>query len=344
MTYFQCDYAGGAHEKILEKFVSTNNEQTLGYGDDRYCKSAADKIRAACNEPNADVHFLIGGTQTNSIVIASILRPHQGVLSPESGHIAVHETGAIEAGGHKVLTLLATDGKISAEQVERYCELYEKDPVRCHTVQPGMVYISLPTEIGTLYSKAELTALSEVCKRRNLPFFIDGARLGYALTSKYCDLNLSDVAHLSDIFYIGGTKCGAMFGEAVVITNNALKKDFRHIMKQRGALLAKGRMLGMQFDVLFADNLYFEICKNAVDYALEIRAAFESKGIKAQANSHTNQQFFALSDSQLEKLSKKYVFANFYKLKDGRNFIRVCTSWSTKKEEVEALIADIKAL
>lgn len=344
MIHFQCDYASGVHPKILEKFALTNDDQTLGYGDDRYCKSAADKIRAACGTPNADVHFLVGGTQTNSVVIASILRPHQGVLSPDSGHIAVHETGAIEAGGHKVLILPSIDGKISAAQVEEYCELYENDPVRCHTVAPGMVYISIPTESGTLYSKAELSELSRVCKQRNLPLFIDGARLGYALTSNHCDLNLSDVATLSDIFYIGGTKCGAMFGEAVVITNDALKRDFRHIMKQRGALLAKGRMLGLQFDVLFSDNLYFEICKNAVSYALKIREAFEAKGIKAQANSYTNQQFFILTDEQLEKLSKKYLFANFYKTKDGGNFIRVCTSWSSAKEDVEALVRDIKAL
>ncbi|WP_170018778.1 beta-eliminating lyase-related protein [Campylobacter sp. RM16190] len=344
MTYFQCDYASGAHPKIIQNLVDTNDDQCLGYGSDKYCESAIKKIKDACKKPDADVHFLVGGTQTNSIVIASILRPHQGVISADSGHIAVHEAGAIEAGGHKVLILPSIDGKITAEQVKECCELHQKDPVRHHTVQPGMVYISFPTEIGTLYSKQELKDLSSVCKSLNLPLFIDGARLGYGIMSEFCDLNLADIAEFCDIFYIGGTKCGTLFGEAVVITNNTLKKDFRYIMKQRGALLAKGRMLGIQFDTLFTDNLYFEICKNAVSYALKIRKAFEDKGVEVMSNSQTNQQFFALSDEWLEKLSQKYVFQFIYKMTDGRNFIRVCTSWSSQESDINSLIEDISAL
>ncbi|MBE3021680.1 threonine aldolase family protein [Campylobacter sp. 7477a] len=344
MTYFQCDYASGAHPKVVESLIVTNEDQTLGYGDDKYCQSAAQKIKEACAQPNAQIHFLIGGTQTNSTVITSILRPHQGVISAHSGHIAVHETGAIEAGGHKVLTLDAIDGKITAEQVKECYMQHKIDPSRGHTVQPGMVYISFPTESGTLYTKEELTRLYEVCKELNLPLFIDGARLGYGLMSQYCDVSLKDIANLCDVFYIGGTKCGSLFGEAVVIVNDALKRDFRYIMKQRGALLAKGRMLGVQFDALFTDELYFKICKDAVKYALMIRKAFEEKGVEVMANSTTNQQFFAISDEWLEILSKKYVFAFFYKLPDGRNFIRICTSWASKEEEVLSLIEDIRSL
>ena len=344
MTYFQCDYASGAHPEIIKNLVATNEDQCLGYGSDKYCESAIKKIKKACAKPNADVHFLVGGTQTNSIVITSILRPHQGVISADSGHIAVHETGAIEAGGHKVLILPSVEGKITAAQVKECYELHKNDPVRQHTVQPGMVYISFPTESGTLYTRRELKDLSEVCKSLNLPLFIDGARLGYGITSEFCDLSLEDIAEFCDIFYIGGTKCGSLFGEAVVITNDALKKDFRYIMKQRGALLAKGRMLGIQFDTLFTDDLYFKICKNAVAYALKIRKAFEDKGVEVMANSRTNQQFFALSDEWLEILSKKYVFQFFNKMDDGRNFVRVCTSWASKEDEVNSLINDINAL
>ncbi|PSM52262.1 low specificity L-threonine aldolase [Campylobacter blaseri] len=344
MTYFQCDYASGAHPKIIKNLVATNEVNTLGYGNDRYCKSAAQKIKKACDTPNANVHFLVGGTQTNSTVIYSILRPHQGVISADSGHIAVHETGAIEAKGHKVLTLPSVDGKITAKQISDCFDMHKNDPVRFHTVQPGMVYISFPTETGTLYTKKELEELSQICKDLNLPLFVDGARLGYGLMSKECDITLQDLAKLCDIFYIGGTKCGALFGEAVVITNDTLKKDFKYIMKQCGALLAKGRMLGVQFDTLFTDNLYFEICKSAVDYAVRIKKAFEEKGVNALANSQTNQQFFALSDEYLEILSKKYLFEVYGKTKDNLNYIRVCTSWASKKEDVDELIKDIKSL
>lgn len=271
MIYFNSDYLEGAHPAIMERLMQTNMEQTVGYGEDEYCAAAREKIKAACQAPDADVHFLVGGTLTNTTVIASVLRPYQGVLSATSGHINCHETGAIESSGHKVLTLPTDNGKITAKQVEDYYNWHHFSPDYEHMVMPGMVYISLPTEGGTLYSKAELTELYEVCKKCSLPLFIDGARLGYGLTCDDCDLTLPEVAHLCDIFYIGGNKVGALFGEAVVVMNPALKKDFRFMMKQRGGMLAKGRLLGLQFDTLFTDDLYFKISRHANEMAKNTR-------------------------------------------------------------------------
>ena len=257
MIRFDCDYVEGAHEMILRRMLETNMQQTAGYGEDEICESARQKIRATCDAPEAAVHFLVGGTQANATVIASILRPHQGVLCAATGHINVHETGAVEALGHKVLPLPHTEGKITAEQVRQAVEAHYADAAFEHIVQPGMVYISHPTEYGTLYSLAELTALSEVCRACRLPLFLDGARLGYGLAAG--DVTLPDLARLCDVFYIGGTKCGALLGEAVVICDPALQKDFRYHIKQRGGMLAKGRLLGIQFDVLFTDGLYQRI-------------------------------------------------------------------------------------
>ena len=257
MTQFGCDYLSGCHPAILDALVATNLEQTAGYGLDPYCEAARARIRAAVGSEAADVHFLVGGTQTNATVIASILRPWQGVIAADSGHIAVHETGAIEAGGHKVLTLPAADGKLDAAQLRDFMERYWlASGVKEHIVQPGMVYLSQPTELGTVYSKAELAALAQTCRHYRLPLFVDGARLGYALAPEVSDLTLPDLAALCDVFYIGGTKCGALFGEAVVIMNDAYKANFRAMMKQGGGLLAKGRLLGIQFDALFRDGLY----------------------------------------------------------------------------------------
>lgn len=344
LIHFQSDYLEGCHPKILDKLIDTNLKQTSGYGKDEYSNSATQKIKKACKREDIDVHFLVGGTQTNAIVIASVLRPHQGVVSATTGHIATHEAGAIEATGHQVLTLASEDGKIRAEQVKELYDEHWNNPMHESAVQPGMVYISNPTENGTLYSKAELASLSKVCRELNLPLFLDGARLGYALTSPNNDLTLEDIANLCDVFYIGGTKCGAMFGEAVVICSDPLKRDFRYIMKQRGGILAKGRLLGIQFDVLFEDNLYFDICGRAVDYAIKLKHAFEAKGVQLYGESFTNQQFPILTNTQLDYFREKYGFEVWSKIRENETVVRFCTSWATKKEDIDALIADIELM
>ncbi|QPQ31257.1 threonine aldolase family protein [Lysinibacillus sp. JNUCC 51] len=344
MIRFDNDYVEGAHERILKRIVETNEEQTPGYGLDEYCEKARTYIKKACDVENADIHFLVGGTQTNSTTIASVLRPHQGVVAASTGHIAVHETGAIEATGHKVLTLPSDDGKIKAEQVKELYDAHWNDDVHEHTVQPGMVYISHPTENGTTYSKSELEELSKVCRECGLPLFMDGARLGYGLASKDGDLSLADIARLCDVFYIGGTKIGALFGEALVIINDDLKKDFRYLIKQKGGLLAKGRLLGIQFESLFEDGLYYEISRHAVEMAMMIREAFVKKGVSLRYDSKTNQQFPILPNDVLMKLGEKYSFSFWEKDDATHSVVRFCTSWATKREHVEMLIEDIKEL
>ena len=344
MIRFQCDYLEGAHPAILERLAETNFDQTDGYGMDPYCESARTKIKAACNQPEADVHFLVGGTQANFTVISSILRPHQGVVSACTGHINVHETGAIEATGHKVLPLPSEDGKITAAQVREVYDVHWNDETHEHIVQPGMVYISHPTENGTLYSKDELKALYETCAELELPLFLDGARMGYGIMSASATLTLEDIANYTDVFYIGGTKVGALFGEAVVITKPALKKDFRYLIKQHGGMLAKGRLLGIQFDVLFTDGLYFEIAKYADDLALQLKEAFVKKGYALRYDSYTNQQSPILPNEHVEKLKEKYVFSFWEKVDDTHSAVRFCTSWATKAENVEELIRDVEAL
>lgn len=344
MIRFECDYAEGAHPKILEKMVETNFEQTPGYGVDEYCESARNRIKQLCGNDKIDVHFLVGGTQTNMTAIASMLRPHQGVISANTGHVNVHETGAIEATGHKVLTVASTDGKITAKQVEEFYKAHWNDATHEHMVQPGMVYISYPTENGTTYTKSELEALSKTCSECGLPLFLDGARLGYGLEADGSDLALPDIAKLTDIFYIGGTKVGALFGEAVVISNDSLKKDFRYLIKQRGGMLAKGRLLGIQFDVLFSDNLYFEVSKHAVKLAMLIRNAFNEKGYKFLYDSHTNQQFPIIPNDKLEILSQKYSYSFWERIDEKHTAVRFCTSWATREEDVKLLIADIESL
>ncbi|MGP0579354.1 threonine aldolase family protein [Paenibacillus peoriae] len=344
MIRFECDYTEGAHERILKRLLETNDEQTPGYGVDDHCEKARAYIKEACDSPNADVHFLVGGTQTNTTVISSILRPHQGVVAAVSGHIAVHETGAIEATGHKVLTLPSGDGKIRAEQVKELYDAHWNDAAPEHSVQPGMVYISQPTENGTIYSKSELEALSRVCQECGLPLFIDGARLGYGLVAEDSDVSLADIAKLCDVFYIGGTKIGALMGEAVVILNDTLKKDFRYMIKQKGGLLAKGRMLGIQFETLFEDGLYVEISKHAIDMAMLLQNGLSEQGFSFQYRSTTNQQFPILPDRILKALSEKYTYSFWEKVDDAHSAVRFCTSWATKKENVAMLIQDIKAL
>ncbi len=344
MIRFQCDYGEGAHPSILKRLEETNLEQTVGYGEDPYCGSAREKIRKLCESLDADVHFLVGGTQTNFTVISSILRPHQGVLAAQSGHINVHETGAIEATGHKVLPLPSEDGTICAAQVREAWEAHWKDADHEHIVQPGMVYLSHPTENGTLYSKAQLTELSQVCRELGLPLFLDGARLGYGLMSEISELTLADVAELTDVFYIGGTKVGALFGEAVVITAPALKKDFRYLIKQNGGMLAKGRLLGLQFEALFTDDLYFKLGKHADELAMRLKKAFVEKGYELRYDSYTNQQFPILPQEHLEKLKEKYAFGFWEDMGGGRQAVRFCTSWATSEQAVEALIRDIRGL
>lgn len=344
MIRFENDYAEGAHPRILERLIETNYEQTPGYGRDEYCQKARELIQKACQAPDADVHFLVGGTQTNATVIASILRPHQGVISAISGHIFSHETGAIEATGHKVLTVPSEDGKINAAQVTELVRLHHAEAMPEHAVQPGMVYISHPTENGTTYTKEELTQLSATCRELGLPFFLDGARLGYGLVAENNDLTLADLAELCDVFYMGGTKVGTLFGEAVVITNNQLKKDFRYLIKQRGGLLAKGRLLGIQFETLFENNLYIELSKHAVSLAMRIREAFAAKGIAMRYDSNTNQQFPILPNTMIEKLNQTYSFTMWEAVDETHSVVRFCTSWATKEEYVEQLVEDLRKL
>lgn len=344
MIRFECDYLEGAHPRILKRLEETNFEQTAGYGTDSYCAGAKAKIQELCGSTEVDVHFLVGGTQTNFTVISAVLRPHQGVLAALTGHINVHETGAVEAVGHKVLALPSEDGKIRARQVRKAYEDHWNDNDHEHMVQPGMVYISQPTENGTLYSKEELQELHEVCRELALPLFMDGARLGYGLMSEANTLTLEEIARLTDVFYIGGTKVGALFGEAVVISNPLFKKDFRYLIKQHGGMFAKGRLLGLQFDTLFTDGLYFEIAKYADELAMKLKHAFVKKGYGLRFDSYTNQQFPILPNEHMEKLKEKYSFAFWETVDDNHSAVRFCTSWATKEASVDALIQDIEAL
>ncbi len=344
MIRFNSDYSEGAHPKILERLAETNFEQTPGYGEDVYCMQAAQLIREKCQAPEADVHFLVGGTQTNTTVIASALRPYQGVITAASGHINVHETGAIEATGHKVIALPQEAGKLTAAQIAEYIDWQATDESMEHIVQPGMVYISNPTELGTLYSKAELTEISQVCRQRNVWLFVDGARLGYGLASRENDLDLPTLAKLCDVFYIGGTKVGALFGEAVVILREGLKKDFRYNIKQRGGMLAKGRLLGLQFLTLFEEDLYFEISAHAIALAEQLRDAFRKLGLTFFIDSPTNQQFVVLPDTICDKLRENFEFEYQQRVDETHSAIRFCTSWATKEEEIRALIQALSDL
>lgn len=337
MIYFNSDYLEGAHPSIMKRLMDTNMAQSVGYSEDEYCAAAREKIKAACEAPDADVHFLVGGTQTNTTVIASILRPYQGVIAPTSGHINCHETGAIESTGHKVLALPTDNGKITAQQIEEYYLWHHTSPDFEHIVMPGMVYISYPTEGGTIYSKAELTAIYETCQRCGLPLYIDGARMGYGLMSDECDLTLPELASLCDVFYIGGTKVGALFGEAVVVMNPALKKDFRFFMKQRGGMLAKGRLLGIQFDTLFTDDLYLMISRHAIDMAHQIREIFVSAGYPLLFDSPTNQQYPIMPDSELAEIGKNFGYEYWERVDETHSGVRFCASWATTQENVDAL-------
>ena len=380
MLYFASDYQEGAHPAIMRRLAETNLSKTSGYGTDEICESARERIREACECPEAEVHFLAGGTQTNAIVISALLHPWQGVVAADTGHISIHEAGAIEAGGHKVMTLPHTLGKISAQQVSDYCKIWENDPNHDHMVSPGMVYLSQPTEYGTLYSLEELQEMRRVCDRHGLRLYIDGARLAYALAAvqtaelcsepkrqpsqpasagpvsqpaqptKACFASqspqqrpqpsapaLPDLARLCDVFYIGGTKCGALLGEAVVIPDPATLPHFFTIIKQRGALLAKGRILGIQFDELFRDGLYLEIGKGAVEKAGRIQNAFRKAGYETAFESPTNQIFLNLEDKDMQSLGGRIAFSFWEKSDDTHTIVRLATSWATTEEEVETL-------
>ena len=343
MIRFESDYLEGAHPEVLRRLAETNMEQTPGYGEDVYCEKARELIREILSAPEAGVHFLVGGTQANRTVIASVLRPHQGAVAVESGHIAVHETGAIENSGHKVLTLPARQGKMDADALEALCRAHWGDATFEHMVQPGMVYISNPTEIGTVYTREELSALYGVCRRFSLPLYIDGARLGCALVSEACDYTMAEMARLCDIFTIGGTKLGALFGEAVVIMNEALQKDFRYLIKQNGGMFAKGRLLGVQFLSLLENGLYERIARHEVEQAMRIRADLSAKGWDFLVDSPTNQQFPILPDAVLEKLADSFGFSVWQKMGGGMTAVRFCTSWATPPEQVDALLSAIPA-
>ena len=336
--YFASDYLEGAHPSIIQRLVETNLEHTAGYGLDEYSESARRRIREACGAPEAGVYFLVGGTQTNATVIDALLRPWQGVVAAETGHISVHEAGAIEFGGHKVITLRQRDGKLDALEVARCFDAWRQDENRDHLVMPGMVYISQPTEYGTLYSLAELKALSEVCRRTGMRLYMDGARLAYALACPANDATLPDIARLCDAFYIGGTKCGALLGEAVVFPNPETAPHFFTIVKQHGALLAKGRIAGLQFDTLFTDGLYESIGKGAVEAADRIRTALGAKGYDQPFVAPTNQVFIALDPERASALSQRVEMGFWENLGDGRVVMRLATSWATRGEDVDRLI------
>ncbi|HFI0935882.1 TPA: low specificity L-threonine aldolase [Streptococcus suis] len=338
MLHFENDYNKGAHPALLEALVSSNQEGLSGYGTDSYTESAIEKIRLATDCPHAQITFLAGGTQTNQIVISSMLASYEGVIAADTGHISTHEAGAIEFTGHKVMTLSHKDGKITANDVDSYIKDFYADANHAHMVHPGMVYISHPTEYGTLYSKSELEALSRVCRIHNTPLFLDGARLGYGLASPESDLDLQAIAELTDVFYIGGTKLGALMGEALVFTKNNQPKNFVSIVKHHGALLAKGRVTGVQFDCLFTDDLYLELGRHAIAMAEQLKEILQEKGYRFYLKSPTNQQFVIVKNEELTRLTKAGIAYGFWeKYDDSYSVIRFATSWSTSQEDLDEL-------
>ncbi len=344
MIYFHNDYSEGCHEKVLQRLIETNYEQTPGYGTDHYCEEAAQKIKRICGREDLAVHFLVGGTQANLTVIDAALRPHQAALGPVGAHINVHETGAVEATGHKVLHVPSDDGKITADQVRSVIDMHRASDSFEHEAQPKLVYISNPTEYGTLYSLKELEALSCVCREKGLYLFMDGARLGYGLAANGYDVTMEDIARLCDVFYIGGTKVGALFGEAVVIANPAIAEDFRYLIKQHGGMLAKGRLLGVQFAALFEDDLYFRISEHAVKLADQIRSVFDELGVTYLVPGITNQIFPILPDAFLDELKKNFMFTEMERIDETHRAVRFCTSWATTQENADALCAEIRRL
>ena len=344
MIYMDNDYTHGAHPSIFERLIQTNDEATTGYGTDRFTESAIKMIRNAIGREDIAVHLLTGGTQTNIVAIASSLRPFQGVITADSGHIYSLEAGAIEAVGHRMLTIPSEDGKIYADEVQTLADEYWNDKSNFHKVQPGMVYISNPTETGTIYSKQELTDLREVCDANGMVLFMDGARLGYGLVAETNNVTLADITDLCDIYYFGGTKIGAMFGEALIISNEDLQYGVKTVIKQKGGLLAKGRALGIQFEVLFEDDLYLELSQHAVTQAMRLKNAFIEKGITFRYEAYTNQLFPILQHKQLEELEKNYVVLHQETVGHYHRVVRICTSWATDSKVIDQFILDIQAL
>ena len=337
MLSFECDYTEGAHEKILQRLIEVNREHLSGYGSDRYCESAKEKIRRECQCPDAEISFLVGGTQANAVVIDAMLKSYEGVVAVKTGHVNAHEAGAIEYTGHKVLEVPQHEGKMDAGELETYLESFWKDDNYEHMVFPGMVYISHPTEYGTLYSKKELADLSAVCRKFKIPLYMDGARLGYGLMSKNTDVTLPMIADFCDVFYIGGTKVGALCGEAVVFTKNNMSAHFLTIVKQHGALLAKRWLLGLQFDTLFSDGLYYKISRHAIEMAEVLKDGFEKKGYSFFLESPTNQQFIILENQHMERLKDEVTFSYWEKVDDDYTVVRFATSWATTREDIEKL-------
>lgn len=336
MLYFSCDYAEGCHPKVLEELTKTNMVSTPGYGEDEFCDAAKAKIKEYINCPEADIYFLVGGTQTNQVVIASMLSDYDGVIAAETGHVAAHEAGAIEYSGHKVITIPQHEGKIAPDELKNYLQVFYADANHEHMVNPGMVYISYPTEYGTIYTKQELEAISAICNEYDIPLFIDGARLAYGLAAAD-DMTMADIAKLSDVFYIGGTKVGALFGEAVIFTKGNTPKHMITQIKLHGALLAKGRLLGVQFGALFTDDLYMKMGKNAVDMANIIKEDLRSKNYQLYMENPTNQIFVIMENSKLEAFGKEVAYGFWEKYDDNHTVIRIATSWATTKEDVNEL-------
>lgn len=337
MVSLDCDYNNGCHPAILRRLAETNDKKSKTYGYDEWTESAKAKIRAACDDPDAQIRFLVGGTQTNATVIDSLLRSYEGVVAVQTAHINSHEAGAIEFTEHKVITIPGHDGKMDPKELEQYMNEFLDDANSEHSVYPGMVYITFPTELGTLYTKDELTELYELCQKYHLPLYIDGARLGYGLMSPENDITLPYLAHHCDVFYIGGTKVGALCGEAVVFTHNNAHPHFFNIVKQHGALMAKGRVVGLQFETLFTDNLYFEISKHAIDMAMQVKQIFKEAGYQFLVDSPTNQQFVILPNEELPHLSQNILFETWGKVDPTHTACRFVTSWATTKEEIEEL-------
>ena len=339
MLAFNNDYSHGAHPAVLQALVDTNMEPQPGYGTDAHTERAKQLIREACQAPDADVFFLVGGTQANATVIDMLLAPYEGVVAAETGHVACHEAGAIEFGGHKVLTIPGYEGKMHSEDLENYIQVFYENESYEHTVFPGAVYVSLSTEYGTLYSKAELAAIHAVCQKREIPLFVDGARLAYALAADECDITLPELAQLCDVFYIGGTKCGALCGEAVVFCGIHAPAHPIPRIKQHGALLAKGRLTGVQFEALFTDGLYFEIGRQAIETAQTLRRVLHEHGYRFFLETPTNQQFVILPNEDMARIREHAAIEYWEKYDETHTVVRFCTSWATTQEDIDALAA-----
>lgn len=338
MLAFECDYLEGAHEKVLQRLIETNYEKLPGYGNDKYCESAKEKIRKACGCPDAEIYFMAGGTQTNAVIIDAMLQSYEGVAAAQTGHVNVHEAGAIEYTGHKVLTVPSHDGKMQADELEELLRSFWQDASHEHMVFPGMVYISHPTEYGTLYSRKELEEISEICRKFEIPLYLDGARLGYGLMSKHTDVTLENLARCCDVFYIGGTKAGALCGEAVVFPEGNAPRHFATMMKQHGAMLAKGRLLGIQFDTLFTDDLYFRLSAHAIEMAEKLKAGLLQRGYSFYLDSPTNQQFVVLTNAEIETLQEEVSFDLWDRPDTEHTVVRFAASWATREEDIEALM------